>query len=161
MAILDSVKLWAAIAAIAFSAWFARSYTVAQYEKEIAEQNQKVAELEAENERKSAKVVTKFVERVKTIEVEGATIVKEIPVYVTKDSDAKCTIPTGFVRLHDRAANGDPGATGSAHDAPSGVDLSTVAQTVTGNYLTCRKTAEQLTALQEWVRETHPAPARK
>lgn len=65
-------------------------------------------------------------------------LVKEVPTYVTPASDDRCTVPLGFVRLHDAAAQGGspglPAAAGGPLDAPSGVQLSTVLETVVGNY---------------------------
>lgn len=98
--------------------------------------------------------VTKYVDRVRTIEVKGDTIIKEIPRYVTAQADADCTIPIGFVRLHDAAAAGallDPGP-GDPDAAPSGVALSTVAGTVAANYRDAHVDAERLNALQETLR---------
>jgi hypothetical protein len=147
---------WSAIAAaIMFAAWFGRSFTALQYEAQIAEQNRQVAELQTENERKSVRVVTKYVDRVQEVEAQARTIVKEIPVYVTKDDDSRCVVPVGFVRIHDAAANGDAPSARDSNAAPSGVELSAVASTVADNYGICRQNSEQLKALQEWVQETH------
>jgi hypothetical protein len=74
------------------------------------------------------KVETRYVERSKTARRAVETIVKEVPVYVTAQDDAACHIPTGFVSLLNRAAQGSlPGAD------PAGVadDPATVARTVT------------------------------
>ncbi len=85
-------------------------------------------------------------------------IVREVPRYVTIESDAGCSVPTGFVRLHDNAAAGRspsaaiPDSAAAPHDAPSGIALSAVAATLAGNYGTCREDAERLGALQEWIR---------
>lgn len=102
----------------------------------------------------TVKVVTKYVDRVRVVQGKTKTIIKEVPVYVTKKADADCTINAGFVRLHDAAASAaDPGAARDADAAPSGVTLSAVAETVAGNYGICFETAEQLRALQSWARE--------
>jgi hypothetical protein len=88
------------------------------------------------------------------------TIVKKVPVYVTKNANTRCVIPVGFVRLHDAAAGGVPLIPGSAGqpdaaatnpDAASGNSLSDVASTVTNNYGTCHQIAQQLIDLQAWV----------
>jgi hypothetical protein len=102
----------------------------------------------------SERIVTKYVDRVQVIHQRGATITREVPVYVTPQADAACTLPLGFARVHDAAAAGAdlPGPDGSADAAPSGIALSAVARTVVDNYTTCHATAAQLTALQEWVR---------
>ena len=102
----------------------------------------------------SEKVVIRYVDRVRVVREVGATITKEIPVYVTAQADAACPIPTGFVRVHDAAAQGVPlGEPAGDPDAPApGVTLSAVAGTVAGNYTACHETGAQLTALQAWLR---------
>ncbi len=97
----------------------------------------------------TVQVLTKYVDRVRTVHVAGETIIKEVPVYVPADSPA---LPGGFRLLHDAAATGQlPNAAGIANAAPA--PAQDAAETVAANYLTCRENAEQLTALQEWVRE--------
>lgn len=110
--------------------------------------------------RRDVKVVTQYVDRVQVVREKGDTIIKEVPIYVDREADRACTVPVGFVRVHDSAAAnvpvGDPRDTDAA---PSGVALSAVAATVAGNYTTCHETAEQLIALQARVRDTEePAP---
>ena len=102
----------------------------------------------------SEKVVIRYVDRVRVVREVGATITKEIPVYVTAQADAACPIPAGFVRVHDAAAQGVPlGEPAGDPDAPApGVTLSAVADTVAGNYTACHETGTQLTALQAWLR---------
>lgn len=97
-------------------------------------------------------VVTEYVDRVQVIKERGATIIKEVPVYVSAKADAACTVNAGFVRVHDLAAAARPlpapDIAGAANEAGSGVALSTVAETVAGNYTSCNENAEQLTQLQ-------------
>lgn len=79
------------------------------------------------------------------------TIVREVNNYVTPLSVSHCTIPLGFVRLHDAAAAGRmPEAPGLDADAPGGVDLAAVGETVAENYGECRAWAQQLNALIDW-----------
>jgi len=109
----------------------------------------------------SEHIVTRYVDRVQVIHTRGATLTREVPVYVTPQADAACTVPLGFARVHNAAAAGVemPGTAGAADAAGSGLALSTVARTVVDNYTTCHATAAQLTSLQEWVRansEPHP-----
>lgn len=82
-------------------------------------------------------------------------IIKEVPVYVSPESDAGCTVPSGFVQLHNDAAAGVPPASDTPvvpHDTPSGVALSEVATAVAENYGTCRELREQVIGWQEWYR---------
>jgi len=104
----------------------------------------------------------KIIERLRTIYVPQEakiktvtqTIVKEVPVYVTKQDDARCVIPNGFVRLHDSATKGElPGGPAGTDGEPSGVELSTVAKTVTSNYGVCHLALSRLSEWQEWYRQ--------
>jgi hypothetical protein len=87
------------------------------------------------------------------VRVVTRTITKEIPAYVTLEADAGCVVPDGFRRLHDAAAAGVlPAAEppGKSADAPSGLALSAVADTVSRNYGICHETAERLKGWQDW-----------
>jgi len=103
------------------------------------------------------RVVTEYVEKVVTVYKQGATIIKEIPVYVSKAADAACAVPAGFVRVHDASAANLPVSGGPrvTDDGPSEIALSAVAETVAGNYTDCHANAEQLKALQKWARDSH------
>jgi hypothetical protein len=84
--------------------------------------------------------------------------VKEVPVYVTAKADAACTVPVGFVRLHNESADHYPaqptaplpGSGPPDVDAPSGVALSTIASTVRDNYAECNARWEVIEAWQSW-----------
>lgn len=100
----------------------------------------------------TVKVVTEYVDKIKVVRERGATIIKEVPVYVTAQADADCLINAGFVRLHDAAAgNAVSLSPGAADAAPSGIALSAVAETVADNYQRCHENAAQLIALQQWT----------
>lgn len=111
------------------------------------------------------RVVTKYVERVQVVEKRAATLIKKVPVYVSAKADAACVVPAGFVRLHDAAATGTepaaPERTGAADAAPSGVALSTVAETNVDNYAACNANAEQLIGLQAIVHDYQERQAGK
>lgn len=130
---------------------------IATYQQQTRHLQQALAEAER-NER----VITRYVDRVRTVRERGQTIIQKVPVYVTENSDAGCTVPAGFVRLHDDAAQNlptpaDPADAAGHPDAPApGIALSDIAATVTDNYTTCHATAEQLTALQDWLRGSTP-----
>ena len=95
-------------------------------------------------------------ERIVEVREVFRTIDREIPIYVTKDANARCDVPLGFVRLHDSAAAGahtptlpDPAA--ATHDSASGVELSAVTETVIENYGICHAEREKLRSLQAWI----------
>lgn len=108
-------------------------------------------------------VVTEYVDRVQVVRERGATIVKEVPVYVTATADSACSVPAGFVQLHDAAAIGSaaPGPTGDPDAPAAGIALSAVAETVAGNYASCHATAAQVVGLQQLARQLHAALARE
>ncbi|WP_395593039.1 hypothetical protein AB4P93_00180 (plasmid) [Pseudomonas sp. B26140] len=100
------------------------------------------------------KVVTEYVYRDRVIQGRTQTLIKQVPVYVSEAADRACVVPAGFVRLHDAAAANlpAPGPGGTADADPSGVALSAVAAVTVENYGTCNATANQLTALQAYIR---------
>lgn len=101
----------------------------------------KAAAKTAKRETKAANIaadVSKDLVKTKT-EIQWRTkkITELVPVYVSPQSDRSCSVPVGFVLLHDAAAAGSaslPPAAGGSLDAPSGVQLSTVSATVSRNY---------------------------
>lgn len=103
----------------------------------------------------SERVVTRYVDRVQVVRANAQIITKEIPIYVTPTADAACTVPVGFVRLHDAAAANEPAGPSTGNpDAPAaGVALSDVAGAVADNYAACHGNAEQVIGLQDYVRE--------
>lgn len=143
------------LAAAGGGAWLTGRYRAAQQRATDAEAEVASLRMQLDNTEASVVTVTHYVDRVQTIQVKGDTIIKEIPRYVPAQADAACTVPVGFVRLHDAAATGallDPGA-GDADASPSGLALSAIAGTVAGNYTASRANAEQLSALQLLLRD--------
>jgi len=151
----DLILLLALICAIGGYVIF-QNHRVSEAEQRAAAAESTSARLASElgEARSNVRVVTQFVDRVRVVHERGATITKEIPVYVTAQADARCDVPVGFVRVHDAAAQnvpvdrpaGDP-------DAPAeGLALSTVAATVADNYTTCHETEAQVIGLQDYVR---------
>lgn len=159
---LLALKLGGIAIAMSFSAYVSYKYTdnawsvkfVKSQEAALQLEN-RVKELETNSAKETTKVVTKYVDKVREVKVKGDTIVKEVPVYVNKEANARCDVSTGFVQLHDAAAKNDsvPGTTGTTNEKASGVELSDVATIVTGNYTKYHEVKEQLLALQEWVRK--------
>lgn len=80
-------------------------------------------------------------------------IVREVPTLVSSAADSKCVVPAGFVLVHNNAAAGLPittDASSGTADSPSGVALSTVAETVAENYGTCAEIRAKLISWQTW-----------
>ena len=126
----------------------------AQWDTAVQQQALQATTVREEQAQATVKVVTEYVDRIRVVREKGDTIIKEVPVYVPVQADAACTINRGFVRLHDAAAVGAlPEPARDTDAAAADIALSAVAGTVATNYQTCHETAEQLRALQTWVRE--------
>lgn len=112
----------------------------------------------------SGLVLTQYMDRYQVVLTQGATITKEITRYVTPAMDARYLVPWGFVRLYNGSARGalpDAGATGPADDSPAPVVLSDVASSLVDNFTACRANAEQLSALQDWIRQQQTVDTKK
>jgi len=150
---------WLAIAALAVAligfGWIkGAGHVQAQWDAAAQQQTLQTAAVRLRHAEATVKVVTQYVDRVRVVREKGDTIIKEVPVYVPVQADAACTINRGFVRLHDAAAASElPEPAKVADAAPAGLALSAVAGTIAANYQTCHENAEQLRALQTWIRE--------
>lgn len=102
-----------AVAVILIAAFFAgKKYAdnkweliFAEIEKERLELITKNKALESQAEKITIKEVIKYVDRIKYIQGKTEQIVKEVPVYITKEDNARCEIPKGFITLHNQAVN--------------------------------------------------------
>ena len=93
----------------------------------------------------------KYVDRFKTIYAQGETIEKQVPIYITADDNAGCTINTGFVRIHDAAwANQPAGPAADTDRESAGVSLAEVAETNAFNAAACLAWREQALGLHEF-----------
>jgi len=114
-------------------------------------------ELEKKASEKTIEYVTVYVDKIRKIKVKGDTIIKKVPIYVTKIADDQCNVTDGWVYVHDAAASGST-ATSPVSKAPedpngktSGVRLSKATETIIGNYNKYHEVAEQLRQLQDWI----------
>ena len=131
------------------------SHVQAQWDAATATQQQAQAQVQIRQAEATVQVVTQYVDRIQVVREKGDTLIQEIPVYVPVQADAACTVHRGFVSLHDAAAAGElPTAPGDPDAPAEGLALSAVAATVVSNYQTCHENAEQLKALQDWIRQT-------
>ena len=127
----------------------------AHWDAATAAQQQAQAQVQIQQAEATVQVVTQYVDRIQIVREKGDTLIQEIPVYVPVQADAACTVHRGFVSLHDAAAVGELPQPAQDADAPAeGLALSAVAATVVTNYQTCHENAEQLKALQDWIRQT-------
>jgi hypothetical protein len=113
-----------------------------------------IAELKLKSSEKTNEVVTKYIDRIKVIE-------KEKLVYVSKTNEIlndqiinAYPVPNGVIRLLDDTVQGRiPEPPRSSDEEPSAIKINTVTESVIDNYLTCKANAEQLIALQNWIKE--------
>jgi hypothetical protein len=125
-----------------------------RWEAKVADAKIEMAKKDAASADTTTRVVTKYVTKVEVIKENGNAIIKEIPKYIDANADGQCVIPNGFILLHDSASRNEvPDSTRGIDGGASSVKLSGVAETVSTNYTTYYKVAEQLKSLQEWVKE--------
>lgn len=77
----------------------------------------KPAEVVPKQQEITTRVETKIVYQDRVIQGETKTVIKKVPVYVTKDDDVKCSIPAAVPGLLNEANFGVPRATASADAA--------------------------------------------
>jgi hypothetical protein len=95
------------------------------------------------------KEVIKYVDKIKIVKEKGDVIIQKVPEFITVESNANCTIPNGFVRLHDAGVqNTNPGEPRETDGAASGIALTAVTETVVQNYTTCNGFREHILSLQ-------------
>jgi hypothetical protein len=103
------------------------------------------AEVEKQQDKKAEytnKIVAKYIYK-------DRIITKEVPHYVQVDNS--CLFLDGAFRVyHDSNTGAVPSGAGDINDAP--VSVEDLADTIQSNYQGCRKNANQLSALQEFVK---------
>lgn len=100
------------------------------------------------------KIETIYKDKIKQIYIQGETITKEIPVYVTKIDDAGCVIPIGFVREYNASWTGETAGPPAESDRrSSGLSLSYVAEIDSGNATSCRVYKEQRDGLIKFYQD--------
>jgi hypothetical protein len=115
-----------------------------------------IARVEAGGRSITAATDQQAAQRQAEIRADTKILKEEVPVYVTVEADRRCDVSAGFVSLHDQAAAGVPQVprpAGLILDAPSGVALSAVADTVVDNYGTAQQYREAALACRAWARE--------
>lgn len=135
----------AVIAAVALSSWwYGRAGAMEKFEAFKTELRLQDERRKVEQKAVSERVVIQYRDRVR--------VVKE---YVNETKTQAAAVagecPAAVGVLHDSAALQVPAATGAADGATVGA--ADVASTVVENYGRCHQNAEQLKALQDWVRQ--------
>ena len=84
---------------IAVIVFIVSSYLIGLHTGKMQElRKQEVVALKAnvKQQQASVKTVTEYVDKVKVVRQKGETVIKEVPVYITKDVDGGCIIPNSF-----------------------------------------------------------------
>lgn len=96
-----------------------------------------------------------------TVRERARVVTKEVPVYVTREADARCTVPRGFVSVWnaDMQADPDSAAADGGHDEPAGLALSDLAR---DGVVPAKEAFElnraALEACQAWARRVSAPP---
>jgi hypothetical protein len=146
--------LFVAVIGGAFAYW--KHSVATEVNKEIAAYVAKKTKddqaLEAIDVRTNIKIETQYVDRVKTITVQGKDNVQTIIQYVHDNE----LLSNGWVRDHDiSAAGGSIGSPTSTDSSPSTFTAVDALTTVSNNYATCNIYKEQVIAWQNWFAETN------
>jgi predicted RNase H-related nuclease YkuK (DUF458 family) len=127
------------------------------YETRIEEVNRAHATALAQQTLESDEVITNLHVRVAEAQAQKQktkTLIKEVTKYVTKEADARCTVPVGFVWLYNASLAGEvagvPGSPPGDVDSPSGVKISEVAAVAGDNNAECVKRGKLIEAWQTW-----------
>lgn len=123
------------------------------WKAKMEEMERKVQVAEEKAKEENVRIETKVVERIKHVRGKTEVVVARVPIYITKEIDAKYPVPNAFVVMHDAAARSEvPPSAGSAYEGTSDVKISEVTRTVAENYGTCNEVRQQLLGWQDWYR---------
>lgn len=104
----------------------------------------------------SLDVGKKLVEYRNRLQTKTVTLTKEVPVYVPASAVLACTVPIGFVLLHDNAASRStttttlPESFAGIAGADSGFKLDHVASIIETNYGKCNEAFATLDGWKDW-----------
>ncbi len=77
-------------------------------------------------------------DRIKIVKEKGETIIKEIPVYVTRADTERFGVNVGFVRHYNAAFTGQPTGVAAGSDRePAGISIAEIAETNAYNASVC------------------------
>ena len=112
-----------------------------------------ISDLKSENIRLNERAVTTFITKTNNIRQ------KEIVYRELSDGlEPQYDLSNGWIHLHDAAAKlANPDLQLATDAAPSGVMDNAALSVVITNYAICRQNSEQLTELQQWIRDNQAA----
>lgn len=106
--IMVFIILCSGISTYTYNYGYHKGYNVYEekYKKEIAEKEKEIETLKSKSGEVTIETVTKYVDKIKTIKQKGDEIVREVPVYITKEVASKCELPDTVLMLHNSAITG-------------------------------------------------------
>ncbi len=120
----------------------------------LAQQKTAVKRFKVASGKITKQVQIQYVDRIKTVQLAGKTIIKKVPYYVTRKDDSMCTINSGFVRLWNSSNEMSvPYATGPVDETPTTFVLSQVASEHTREAIYAQGLYEQVVGLQSWIKQ--------
>ncbi len=154
---LKLAALGGLLAALSGGAWYFHHHWWAEgYAQRAAQDAAALAKARKVQTVIDTRVVTRYRTVTHIVHERGRTILKKVPVYVTRYDDSRCVINNGFVRLwNDANRMSVPAAPTSLDEAPSSVTLSDTEAQHSREATICHANNAQLRALQQWVLETH------
>ena len=154
---LKLAALGGLLAALSGAVWYVHHRWWAEgYNQRAAQDARALAKAQRVQTVIDTRVVTQYRTVTRVIHTRGRTILKKVPVYVTRYDNSRCVINNGFVRLwNDANRMLLPTAPSALDEAPSSVTLSDAEAEHSREATICHANSAQLRALQEWVLETH------
>ena len=111
-----------------------------------------ILKTEVSSKAATSQIVTQYLPKIEYLKSVEQTIMKEVPLYVTKEDNSHCTIPNSFVSLwNDTNKMQFPGSSSSIDATPSSVVLSDVAAQHTREASLESQNETKLRALQDWI----------
>lgn len=124
-----------------------------QYNKQIAEYQEKIKVAEEQSGKVNTVIQTKVVEKIKVVKETTNANVQVIEKVVTK-YDNLCTLSNAAISLHNAASQNEVSrSSGNTVEGTSNVKASELLTTVTENYGTYYQMREQLLGWQQWYKE--------
>jgi hypothetical protein len=124
-----------------------------KWKLQYAEAQIQINELQSRQPEINEIIIKEYVDRIKYIDRVKVQdrIIKE---YITIESDQNCTIPNGFVTIHNAAAIPiEPPPPNQLDNQPSDIVLSQLTSVIVDNYTKYHTVKIQLESLQNWIRE--------
>lgn len=97
------------------------------------------------------KTEIQYRDRIKTVYIQGETIERSVPLYITDNDNARFGVNSGFVRLYNAAWSNVPAEPATSADRePTAIPLADIAAVDTFNATSCHAWREQAIGLKEF-----------